>query len=489
MDHQNYVEAVLSGIGTDPDRVAVHQPDGSTITAAGLTDLIHRYAHALRDRGIRRGSTVSIMSGNRAEVLAARYATNLLGARVVSLYEGMAVDTLAVIAADVETDVLITDAAHAAGGARIAERAPIKHVLTFADLTGPTTPIAPEPVAANDIFCIRHTGGTTGHPKGIMLPYGPYTERLVDPKRPRLPGVMLVCSTLAHLAGMMADGVLTAGGSMVIHAGYDPARALDAIEKHRVNIVWLLPALLYQLTDEQRRRPRDTSSLRAVIYGGASSSPVKVAEAVETFGPVFTQFYAQTEAGAVSALGPQEHTRPELLGTVGKVLPGVEIRIVDADGRDVPPGGSGEIVKRSSGDSRGYLNNPELTAQVWRDGWVHTGDVGFLDADGYLHVTDRLKDMIIVVGGHVYPAEVESVLLTHPSIAAAAVFGVRDSDGTEHVHAALVPRSELDLETVRAHVTEHMGRQYAPSAITVVDAIPLTDAGKPDKKLLRSRVG
>ncbi|MFC0546036.1 AMP-binding protein [Kutzneria chonburiensis] len=480
---QNYVAAVLAGIGTDPERVVVHQPDGGTITAAGLTDLIHRYAHALRERGVGRGSTVSIMSDNRAEVQAARYATNLLGARVVSLYEGMAVDTLAVIAADVETDVLVTDTAHAADGARIAEQATIKHVLSFSEMTGPSTPIEPVPVHADDIYCVRHTGGTTGHPKGILLPFGPHTAQLTDPRRPRQPDVMLVCSTLAHLAGMMVDGVLLAGGSVVIQTRFDPASVLDAIERHRVQVTWLLPALLYQLTEQQRRSPVDISSLRVILYGGASSSPSRMAEAVEVFGPIFLQMYAQTEAGGISVLMPAEHARPELLGTAGRPFPGVEIRIVDDAGDDAP---TGEIIKRADGQSRGYLNNPELTAQVWRDGWVHTGDVGFFDASGYLHVTDRLKDMIIVVGGHVYPTEVEEALLRHPAIAATAVFGVRDSDGIEQVHAALVLRSELDLDAVRAHVTEQMGRQYAPAAITVLDAIPLTPAGKPDKKLLRA---
>lgn len=495
MDTANYVEAVLSGIGTDPARVVFRQPDGSVITAAVAADLIHRTAHVLRDRGVRRGSTVSIMASNRAEVLTTRYAANLLGARVVSLYEGMAIDTLAVIAADVETDVLVTDAEHASGAARVAELAPIKVVLTFDELltlahAAPGTPVAPEPVRPDEIWCVRHTGGTTGHPKGILLRYGQHASMLTDPRLVGNPGVILAASTLAHMAGMLADGMLAVGGSVVIQAGFDPAAVLDAVERHRVNVVWLLPALLYQLTDEQLRRPRDTASLRMVIYGGAASSPVRMRRAVEVFGPVFMQFYGQTEAGGISVLTPEEHKRPELLGTAGKPIPIYEIRIVDADGNQVPTGVSGEIVKRSDGDSAGYLNNPELSAQVWRDGWVHTGDVGFLDADGYLHVHDRLKDMIIVVGGHVYPAEVEDVLLRHPAIAAAAVFGVRDAEGTEQVHAALVPQPDatIDLETVRAHVAECMGRQYAPAAITVLDAIPLTDAGKADKKRLRARV-
>jgi fatty-acyl-CoA synthase len=490
MGTQNYVEAVLSGIGADPDRVVVRQPDGAALTAAELTDLIHGMANALRDRGVGRGSTVSIMSGNRAEAQAARYAANLLGARVVSLYEGMAAETLAVIAADVQTDVLVSDREHAADAEHVADRAGVEAALTFEDLVrdAPTTPVAPEPVDADEIFCVRHTGGTTGHPKGITLSFGPYAERLVDPRRPRLPGRMLICTTLAHLAGLMADSTLCAGGSLILQAGFDAAAALDAVERHRINLLFLLPSLLYRLTDEQARRPRDTSSLRMLVYGGAGSSPVKLAEAVEEFGPALMQFYGQSEAGMISALGPEDHKRPELLRTVGKPLPGIEVGIVGADGNRLPTGATGEIVKKATGDTRGYLNNPELTAEVWRDGWVHTGDVGFLDEEGYLHVTDRLKDMIIVVGGHVYPAEVEDVLLGHPAIADAAVFGVRDAEGAEQVHAALVLRAELDLDAVRAHVTERMGRQYAPAGITVLDAIPLTDAGKPDKKLLRGRV-
>ncbi|MFI9381472.1 AMP-binding protein [Kutzneria sp. NPDC052558] len=493
MSTGNYIEAVLDGIGADPDRVVFHQPDGSTLTAAAVTDLIHRTAHVLRARGVRHGSTVALLSGNRAEVQTTRYAANLLGARIVSLYEGMAAETLAVIAADVETDVLVADPEHAAQAAFIAERALIKEVLSFDDLLAlvadaPSTPIAPEPVREDEIWCVRHTGGTTGHPKGITMTFGAHLAQLSDPRRPRTPSVLLVASTLAHMAGMFVDGVLTGGGSVIVRTGFEPAEVLDAIERHRVNAMWLLPALLYRLTEQQRRRPRDTSSLRMVMYGGAAASPARLAEAVEAFGPVLMQVYGQTEAGGISALMPEDHRRPELLGTAGRLTPGVELRFVDADGRDVPAGQSGEIVKKSTGESRGYLNNPELTAQVWRDGWVHTGDVGFLDADGYLHIQDRIKDMIIVVGGHVYPAEVEAVLLTHPAVAEAAVFGVRDTDGVEQVHAALVLRSPLDLAAVQAHVAEHMGRQYAPAGITVLDAIPLTDVGKPDKKLLREQM-
>lgn len=497
----NYVAALLRGIGADPQRVVVRQPDGSTMTAAELTDLVHRTAHVLRERGVRQGSTVSILSGNRAEAQTTRYAANLLGARTVPLYEDATASTLAVIAAEVETDVLVTDPRHAPIAARIAARVPVKTVLSFgpattgADLlalaaTAPATPVEPHPVRAEDIWSVRYTAGTAGRPKGILMPFGPYTRIVTDPARPKAPGVMLVCTTLAHGAGLMADGALYGGGSLVLHDGFDPVKVLADIERRRGNSLWLLPRLVYQLTEQQASAPVDTSSLFAVIYGGTASSPARMAQAVREFGPVFLQIYGQTEAALVSVLLPGDHERPDLLGTAGRVMPGVEIRIVDANANELPSGESGEICVRAHTGAVSYLNNTELTAQVWRDGWVHTGDIGSLDGDGILRVNDRIKDMIKVAGAHVYPAEVEAALSRHPAIADAAVFGVWNEDRTEQVHAALVPQpgATIELEAVRAHVTTQMGARYTPSAITILDAIPLTDAGKPNKRLLRDQV-
>ncbi|MCE7002367.1 AMP-binding protein [Kibdelosporangium philippinense] len=487
----NYVGAVLRGIGDDPDRIVIHQADGRTVRAAELIDLIHRTAHVLRDRGVRRGSTVSIMSGNRVEVLTIRYATNLLGARSVSLYEGMSAETLAVIAADVETDILVTD--------KVDALPKVKDVLTFgpstagADLLAlveqaPSTPIPVEPVRADEIWSVRHTGGTTGHPKGILRAFGTYAARWSDAANPAEPPVFLACTTLAHVAGTETDRALGQGGSVVLHPRFDPVKALADIERHRVTDSALMPPLLYQLTDQMLREPVDTSSLRNVAYGGCASSPDRIAQAVAVFGAVFTQVYGQLEAGFISALSPEDHLRYELLGTAGRALPGVEIRILAEDGSEVKQGESGEICVRTPSASAGYLNNPELSAQVWRDGLVHTGDVGFLDEEAYLHINGRVRDMVIVLGGHVYPTEVEDVLLSHPAVAAAAVFGVRDADSMEQVEAALVlrPGATIDLDAVRSLVTTHMGAQYAPSGITVLDAIPLTDVGKPDKQLLRA---
>ncbi|MBM4796756.1 AMP-binding protein, partial [Streptomyces sioyaensis] len=179
--------------------------------------------------------------------------------------------------------------------------------------------------------------------------------------------------------------------------------------------------------------------------------------------------------------------RPDRLRSAGKVLPDVEVAIRDESGRDLPAGEHGEVCVRSDMIMQGYWKQPELTAEVLRDGWLHTGDIGFLDDEGYLTIVDRLKDMIVVVGGHVYTTELEDLLNSHPQVLQSAVFGVRDADRMERVHAAVVraPGSTVDAARLCAMVRTERGAMYEPARVTFVDALPLTDAGKPDKKELR----
>ncbi|GAB2711159.1 hypothetical protein GCM10010442_33930 [Kitasatospora kifunensis] len=204
------------------------------------------------------------------------------------------------------------------------------------------------------------------------------------------------------------------------------------------------------------------------------------------------QMYGQHEAGIVSVLGPQDHDpeHPERLRTAGRVLPDIDVAIRDEAGRDLPHGEVGEVCVRSTTLMHGYWKQPELTAEVLRDGWLHTGDIGRLDSDGYLTVVDRLKDMVSAAGGHrVFTTAVEDVLNSHPMVAGSAVFGVQDADRAEHVHAAIVtvPGTRITPDELRALVRERRGQGDVPSHITFLDALPLTDAGKPDKKLLRSQ--
>ena len=282
------------------------------------------------------------------------------------------------------------------------------------------------------------------------------------------------------------------GGQVILRHGFEPRDVLAAIERERITHTWLLPPLLYQLLDHPDLATTDLSSLCRITYGGTAASSVRLRQAAKALGPVLYGVYGQAEAQYITEAGPdvQELTGPGGHLTVGRAMPGVEIAIRAVDGTALPPGEPGEVLVRSPYVMNGYWKQPELTAEVLRDGWVHTGDVGYLDERGYLYIVDRIKEMIVVVGGHVYPAELEDLLLGHPAIAHCAVFGSRDEESVEHVHAAVVPApgQRPSLEEIRDFVSTRKGRLYAPEALHVVPAIPLTAAGKPDKRQLRSQL-
>ncbi|MFH8591084.1 AMP-binding protein [Streptomyces rimosus] len=501
---RTYVESILDVLSAAPDRPVVTTADGHQVTAGEFRDDVYRIARELRGWGIGRGSTVSLLSGNRPEALTARYAANLLGARAVFLYQGMAPETLAHIARSVDTALLLVDPELPEATESLLAHAQPPYVLSFGpgahgqDLLARAARHEPRPVRSaarpEDDWCIRHTGGTTGVPKGVRMPHGPYEAMLAfgslgagEPPR------FLACTTLAHVAGNIADATLLAGGSVVLQESFDPGRVLAAVERERISHLWLLPPLIYRLLDHPALARTDLSSVRRISYGGCAASPTRLRQAHETFGAVLFGGYGQSEAGHVTVIGPDEHAKMPADGqaTVGRVIPGVEVAIHDEHGAPVPVGAVGEIRVRSGQAMTGYWKQPELTAQVLRDGWVHTGDLGHLDHEGYLYIVDRLKDMIIVVGGHVYTSELEDLLLTHPDIAHCAAFGVRGPDAGEEVHIAVVPVSErpLDLDQVREYVTQHKGAMYAPSGMHLVTEIPLTPVGKPDKKRIRGMLG
>ncbi|MFG2621820.1 AMP-binding protein [Streptomyces sp. NPDC048507] len=507
---RSHVERILDGLGQEPGREAVVHGE-RRVSAGELRGLVHGMARALRNRGVRRGQTVTLLAGNLPETIAARYAAGLLGCAVNHLYAGLSADVHADILRDVETRTLIVDPAHRERAADLARRVQLERVLFLgANPDANADPHAgPDPdrdlvaLAAResadvltgaarpqDICTIRHTGGTTGHPKAICTTFEQATHNGPDWSGEG-PVRTLVCTTLAHAAGLMADATLSGGGTVVLLGEFEAGAVLDAVERERVSHVFLLPPLLYQLLDHPALDRTDTSSLRLLTYGGCASSPVRLAAAVRRFGPVLNQFYGQNEAGGISVLSPRDHDplRPALLRTAGKVMPGVEVAVRDAAGRHLPAGGHGEICVRSPHVMRGYWKQPELTAEVLRDGWLHTGDIGFLDAEGYLTIVDRIKDMIVVVGGHVYTVELEDVLNSHPQVLQSAVFAVPDANLMERVRAVVVraPGGDVDEEELRTLARNAKGAMYEPARIDFVDALPLTDAGKPDKKLLRGR--
>ncbi|MBP2471986.1 fatty-acyl-CoA synthase [Crossiella equi] len=487
------VELALRSFAGHRERTALVHGE-RRVSYGELLDQVYRTARALDRLAVRPGHMVTLLGGNAPEMVIARYAANLVGAGVTELYAGMSAESKARIVDDVETGLLLVHADFTEESRAVLAQSSPGRVVGLTELLRLAAGESAEPVQGRarpgDVQQIRHTGGTSGHPKGITYTFGHHLAALRRMSILRAPASedrrQLLCTTIAHAGGGYADGTLASGGTVFLHEHFDAGAVLETIERERITDIWLLPPLLYRLVDHPDAAHRDTSSLRSVVYGGCKANPARLADAVTRFGPVLMQFYGQTEAGGISALGKEEHLRPELLGTAGKPLPGVELAFRDEQGEPVPDGQPGELQVRTGMAMDGYWKQPELTAQVLHDGWVRTGDVGFLDAEGYLHLVDRVKDMIVVVGGHVYGTEVEDVLTEHPGVRSAAVFGLPDPDGAERVTAAVVADEGVTAEELAELVVRRKGAMYRPATVFFVPELPLTDTGKPDKKALRA---
>ncbi|MFB6840213.1 AMP-binding protein [Streptomyces sp. NPDC056361] len=496
-----YTEAVLDTLARHPGLTAIVCHDRRQITAGELRDSVHQLARELIARGIRPGQTVSLLTGNTPQALIARYAANLAGARVTPLYDGLNADALAHLVEVADTELLLVDSTRYADLDRLE---PLLHVPMLATL-GPRPgaddicaaaagqPSAPVtvPVGADHDWCIRHTGGTTtGLPKSLQMKHGPYRRTLDHLCSPMdTPPRYLACTPLSHVAGLWADLALLLGGSVVLQLSFDPGGSLAAIERERVTRLFLPPPLLYQLLDHRALPATDISSIRQVTYGGSPASTARLRQTERAFGKVLHSWYGQNETLGLTEVHPDEHDRVGRHGqiTVGRAMPGVELRIVDPHGSVLPNRSEGEIHARAHSAMNGYWKQPELTARVLHDGWVRTGDIGYLDDDGYLFLADRGHDTITIDGTQVYPSEIEEVLTTHPSVAQCAVFGMRHEDTCERVHAAIVPAHghTADIHELRRFITARKTGIHAPHTFHVLKAIPVNSIGKPDKHALR----
>jgi acyl-CoA synthetase (AMP-forming)/AMP-acid ligase II len=264
------------------------------------------------------------------------------------------------------------------------------------------------------------------------------------------------------------------------------------VAKERPTLTLLVPTMIYAVLDHPALATTDLSSLQTVMYGASPMSPARMAEALERMGSVFCQLYGQTEcAGLATALWRDEHDRTDLhrLTSCGKPIPGVRVSIRDEAGAPVPDDTPGEICVQGPSVMLGYWKQPELTAAALSDGWLRTGDIAVRDADGYVYIVDRKKDMIVSGGFNIFPREVEDVLTAHPAVSNVAVIGVPDDKWGEAVKALVVrkPGAIVRAEEVIQLVRDKKGPVYAPKTVEFLDALPLTPVGKADKKTLRAR--
>ncbi|MFE4617098.1 long-chain fatty acid--CoA ligase [Streptomyces sp. NPDC056747] len=500
-------------------RSAAHKPDAEAVvcgpvrlTYAELDDLSDRLATALRGLGLVRGDRVATLAANRAELVVTEVALYKAGLARAPINARLGATEVAHMLCESDARVLLTDAAHLETARVAVPGTAVKTVLGYdgpSDL-GPgyaetldATDAEPVEVdcAADDAAVLHFTSGSTGKLKAAVQTYGnrlALLRKSVMSADTRIgPGCrQILAGPVTHASGMPLMGIFFAGGCAIVLPRWDAEEFLATVERERATHAFVVPTMVNTVLALPTARDHDLSSLRQLIYGAAPMSPQRIREAWELFGPVLSQGYGcgETTSG-VLFLSTEDHRRAiegedeELLLSCGRPLAEAEVRIVDDSGTPVADGEIGEIVVRGPDVVPGYHNEPDLTAETFRDGWFHTGDLARRRSDGYVFIVDRKKDMIISGGFNIYAVEVESVLHQHPDVFEAAVVGVPDERWGEAVKAVVVARdgAALDEAGLIEFCAERLARMKKPRSVDVVTALPHNPNGKIDRRAIRER--
>jgi long-chain acyl-CoA synthetase len=468
----------------------------STYTYAELAGRCARLAGGLHALGLRKGDRVAILAHNGHEYIEAYVGVPAAGMVIVPLNTRHAPPELDYALRDSGARVLITD------------RAPgelagvVEHVVTLGDeyeslLAGAEPADLGAGVTEDDLAGLFYTGGTTGASKGVMLSHrnliaNTYHWLTLVPQYAE--DVFMIAAPLFHAAGSnnVLGSIWTCGTQVTLPA-FDPAAALDLVARHGITESVMVPTMLAAVANEQLERPRDTHTLRMVAHGGSPIATEILRRSCAAFpSSDFAEIYGATELSPLATLlvGERallEHARAR---SCGRPVIGCELRIVDLEGRTMPRGSVGEVVVRGPQVMMGYWNKPVQTAKALKHGEYWTGDLGYLDDEGYLFLVDRSKDVIISGGENVYSSEVEEVLYRHPAVLEAAVFGVPDETWGEAVHAVVVPRSgheNVDPAALIEFCRERIAHYKAPKGIDLRgEALPKSGPGKVLKRELRA---
>jgi long-chain acyl-CoA synthetase len=445
---------------------------------------VARLAGALQAAGIRPGERVAVLAANSPELLAFQYAVMWSGALLVPLNTRLAPAELAWIAGDCEPAAFVHDARmqQAADAILAAARVPRRLALeAFVASAAQAEPVAPRPDALAGIF---YTGGTTGCPKGVMLSHHAQlvqARNIMESMALDAGSVFLHAMPLFHVAGAAsAHATARAGGANSFLPVFDPAAVYARIREDGVDSLALAPTMYAMLLDSPARDEATLKKVRTLCYGAAPITPALLERLLGAFPSArIQQYYGQTEvAGACLVLPAEAHVPGGPLNTAGHAMPGFQVRVVN-----------GEIVVAGEALMQGYWRDPARTGEVIRDGWLHTGDVGVMEQNGYIAVVDRLKDMIVTGGENVYSLEVESAIAAHPAVAACAVVGLPDERWGEAVHAVVVlrPGAACVEAELLDFCRQRIARYKCPKSIAFrAEALPLSGVGKVQKNLLRA---
>jgi acyl-CoA synthetase (AMP-forming)/AMP-acid ligase II len=496
------------------DRWAASKPDtlfaaqaGRQISYADARELTRRLGWSMRSAGLQPGDRVAVLAKNSIEYVLLFYAASRAGVTLVPLNTRLAAEEWAFILADAVPRAVIAEAAFVPA----IEALPLAQIVRVAlDASGVRRPgwqpfdawlcdAGEQPDSAPDEdrdLLQLYTSATTGRPKGAVL-----AQRAVCANVAQISAAVatppdersLVVAPLFHAAAVPSTLVpLASGGSVYLQADFRPFDVVNAIAAQRIGYAVLVPTMLQACLAEVPVEAH-FETLRLIYYGSSPIAEATLRTVMRSFGCAFMQSYGMTEATqSVTFLTPEDHHRglqgtPDLLLSAGRAARDTEVRIVDPLDQIRPAYASGEVVVRGPQVMRGYWHQPEATALALRDGWLHTGDIGTLDADGYLTIRDRLKDMIVSGGEKVYPRAIEDVLMRHPAVAEVAVIGVPDTRWGETVKAIIVARAGAapSAEELITHCRGSLGGFEVPRSIEFIDALPRNAAGKVLKRVLR----
>ncbi|MGW0879855.1 4-coumarate--CoA ligase family protein [Streptomyces sp. NPDC002671] len=501
-------EAVLGHAADFGDQPAlVDGTDGTTLTYEQVDRFHRRLAAALADAGVRQGDVLALHSPNTIAYPTAFYAATRAGASVTTVHPLATPEEFAKQLGDSAARWIVTvspllqtarRAAELAGGVReifVCDSAPgHRSLIDMLATAAPEPEMAIDP--AEDIAVLPYSSGTTGIPKGVMLTHRQIATNLaqLEAAVPAGPGDrILAVLPLFHIYGLTAlmNAPLRKGATVVVLPRFDLQTFLAAIETHRITRLYVAPPIVLALAKHPAVARYDLSSLKHVISAAAPLDAALAAACAERLGlPPIGQAYGMTELSPGTHVVPLDALHEAPAGTVGRLIAGTEMRIVSLDdpGKDLGTQETGEILIRGPQVMKGYLGRPDATADmIDADGWVHTGDIGRVDENGWLFVVDRVKELIKYKGFQVAPAELEALLLTHPGVADAAVIGAYNDDGNEIPHAFVVRQPAIDLSEneIMLYVAERVAPYKRVRKVTFVASVPRAASGKILRRELR----
>jgi acyl-CoA synthetase (AMP-forming)/AMP-acid ligase II len=486
-----------------PDRLAMREEDRHH-SYAELEEHTARVATALLAAGLKKGDRIAWIGKNSDIYFTLFYGAARVGIVMTPIGWRLAPAEWAFILNDTRARLLFTGPGFEDVGKALEGQ--LNHVERILDaaqgraLIDDTVRAPFEPAGPDDAVLQLYTSGTTGNPKGAALSNRNLFALRKNANENDLAytkwdddEVVLVCMPCAHIGGTgLGIMALAAGLPGFVLAEFTPDGVFDAVEQGGVTRFFMVPAALQMLLNHPRCASVDFSRLKYIIYGAAPIPLELLRQCIKMFGAQFIQAYGMTETtGTIVMLPPEDHDPHGnvRMRSAGKALPGVELKIVDANGNELPQGEVGELITRSSNNMLGYWNLPDATAKTMTDdGWIRTGDAGYMDEDGYLYIHDRVKDMIISGGENVYPAEVESAIYGHPDVMEVAVIGIPDDKWGEAVKAVCAPKpgATIDPDSVIGWARERIAGFKVPKSVDVIDALPRNASGKILRKDLRA---